>query len=59
MLFTYNNNNNYTVTRTSADNTMMGMNSTAWTWIIIGIAAIGIIAIVWYYTSQTNSNHRD
>ena len=52
-----NDNGNYTATRTSADNTMLGMNSTAWTWIILGIAAVGIIAIVWYYTSQVNSHN--
>ena len=34
-------NNNYTATRTATtDTTFMGMNSTAWTWLIIGIAAI-------------------
>ena len=55
-----NDNGNYTATRTSADNTMLGMNSTAWTWIILGIAAAGIIAIVWYYSSQiTSHNNRD
>ena len=48
--------NNYTATRTSADNTFMGMNSTAWTWLILGIAAIAIIALVWYYSSQLNNN---
>ncbi len=54
--------NNYSATRTSTeDTTIMGMNSTAWTWLIIGIAAIAIIAIVWYYSMQfTNrNNHRD
>lgn len=54
-----NDNDNYTVTRTSADNTIMGMNSTMWTWIILGIAAIGIIAIVWYYSAQLNTNRHD
>ena len=48
--------NNYTATRPSADNTFMGMNSTAWTWLILGIAAIAIIALVWYYSSQLNNN---
>ena len=53
-----NNGDNYTATRTSADNTVMGMNSTVWTWVIIGVAAIGIIALIWYYTSQVNNNNR-
>ncbi len=53
-------NNNYTATRTSAtDNTFMGMNSTAWTWLIIGIAAIAIVALVWYYSMQIRSSHYD
>ena len=45
------NNNNYTAT----DNTLMGMNATAWTWLIIGIAAIAIVALVWYYSMQIRS----
>lgn len=49
--------NNYTATRTSAtDNTFMGMNATAWTWLIIGIAAIAIVALVWYYSMQLRSS---
>ena len=34
----------------------MGMNATTWTWLIIGIAAIAIIALVWYYSSQLKSS---
>lgn len=54
-----NNDNGYTATRTGTnDATVMGMTSTAWTWIILGIAAIAIIAVVWYYSMQfTNNNH--
>lgn len=52
------NNNTYSATRTSADGTttFMGMGATAWTWLIIGIAALAIIAAVWYYSMQTNSS---
>ena len=56
-----NTSNGYNVTRTSTEgaNTLMGMNATMWTWLIIGLAAIGIIALVWYYSMQfTNSNNR-
>ena len=52
--------NNYTATRTSTgngDTTLMGMNATAWTWLIIGIAGIAIIALVWYYGSQLRTSH--
>lgn len=56
-----NRNSNYTATRTSSN--AMGMSQNAWTWLIIGIAAIAIIAVVWYYSMQfTNSgrnNHND
>lgn len=52
--------NNYMATRTSADgNTFMGMNSTSWTWLILGIAGIAIIALVWYYATQFNHNNYD
>ena len=54
-----NNGNSYSATRTStggAEATFMGMNSTVWTWLIIGIAAIAIIALVWYYSSQITND---
>ena len=51
------NNGRYTTTRTATNGTVMGMTSTAWTWLILGIAAIAIIAVVWYYSMQfTNGN---
>lgn len=56
------NNGKYSATRTSTDNTVMGMSSNAWTWLIVGIAAIAIIAVIWYYSMQftrTNSPHDD
>lgn len=62
--FTGTTNNDYMATRTSTaattENTFMGMNATAWTWLILGIAAIAIIALVWYYSAQfTSSRHND
>lgn len=52
-----NSSSQYSTARTSTDNTVMGMTSTAWTWIILAIVAIAIIALVWYYSMQiTNSN---
>ena len=49
----------YNATKTSAtgSSTFMGMNATAWTWLILGIAAIAIIALVWYYSMQVRSNN--
>lgn len=58
---TMTNNGTYNATRTStnAGNTFMGMNATAWTWLIIGIAAIAIVALVWYYSMQLRSSDYD
>ncbi len=53
------NNDTYTAARTSTNGnaTFMGMNATAWTWLILGIAAIAIIAVVWYYSTQITSDN--
>ena len=59
------NGDEYTTTRVAADttnnNTFMGMDANTWTWLIVGVAAIAIIALIWYYTMQLRSsdNHRD
>lgn len=52
-------NDGYVATRTSTGSTFMGMGSTAWTWLILGIAAIAIIALVWYYSMQLNGSNHD
>ena len=54
-----NNDNNYNATRTAGEGTLLGMNSTTWTWVIMGIAAIAIAALVWYYTVQMNNRGYD
>lgn len=46
---------NYTATRTNAD-TWLGMTSTAWTWLIMGILAVAIVALVWFYARQENTS---
>lgn len=53
--------NNYTATRTTTEGeaTFMGMNSMAWTWLIIGLAAIGIISAVWYYAMQVSAENNN
>ena len=54
------NNSYYTATRTATTTpTFMGMSSTAWTWLIIGIAGIAIVALVWYYGSQIRTSNDD
>lgn len=49
-------NGNYSTTRTSADGaaTTAGMSTTAWMWVIFAIAAVIIIAAIWYYAMQGN-----
>ena len=43
-------NNGYTATRTStAQDTFMGMNATAWTWLVIGVLGVLVIGLIWYY----------
>ncbi len=41
----------------NGETTLLGMNSTAWIWLVIGIATIAIIALVWYYGKQNVNNH--
>ncbi len=56
------NDNSYTATRTSTDAeapTFMGMTATAWTWLIMGIVAIAIVALVWYYANQIRTSKYD
>ncbi len=56
-------NANYNATRTATDNnnTFMGMDANVWTWLIVGIAAIAIIALIWYYIAglRSSDNYRD
>lgn len=59
---TNNGNRNYTTTRTANEGTLLGMNATTWTWLIMGIVGIAIIALVWYYSMQhdtANGNYDD
>lgn len=56
------NNRGYVASRTSTDGnaaTFMGMTATAWTWLIMGIATIAIVALVWYYANQTRTSSYD
>lgn len=50
--------NNYVATRTTADDvgSFAGMTSTTWMWLIFAVAAIIIVAAIWYYSAQNNSN---
>lgn len=57
-----NNNNGYNTTRTAVNDQYFagtGMNTATWLWIILAIAAIIIIAAVWYYAMQGNHIDND
>ena len=56
---TLNSATSYTAQRTSADNgTFLGMNADAWSWIIVGVFGIAIVALVLFYGNQ-HSNAED
>ena len=49
--------NNYTAMRTNATTaTWLGMNATAWTWLIMGIVTIAIVGLVWFYAKQDSTS---
>lgn len=48
--------NGYNAVRTSVDDMATGnMSTTTWIWIILAVAAIIIVAMVWYYAVQDNN----
>lgn len=56
----------YTATRTTTraatgtnTGTFLGMNSTVWTWLIMAIVGIAIVALVWMYAKQNNHSYND
>ena len=52
----------YTAARTNANlpnNHWMGMSPTTWTWIILGIAAVVICSLVWYYGSRYETRNTE
>lgn len=52
------NNGSYSATRTATEAPrFMGMTSTGWTWLILGIVALAIIGLVWYYSMQLTGNN--
>lgn len=56
----------YTATRTTTrmatdttDTTFLGMNSTVWTWLIMAIVGIAIVALVWMYAKQRENSYNE
>lgn len=58
-IMTDNNNNGYTAARTATtgEPTMAGIKMTTWSWIILAVAAVGIITIIWSYLAQKKNNY--
>lgn len=59
-------NNDYNATRTTTrsavdagEGTFLGMNGTMWTWLIMAIVGIAIVALVWMYAKQNNNSYND
>ena len=59
-------NDNYTATRTTTrmatdttTGTLLGMSATMWTWLVMAIVGIAIIALVWMYAKQNNHSYND
>lgn len=50
-------NNNYTATRTSATNDMGGVSTSTFSWVIIGVTAVGIVVLLWSYFTQNRENN--
>lgn len=57
---------NYDATRTTTrsavnanEGTFLGMNGTVWTWLIIAVVAVAIIALIWMYVKQNNNSYND
>ena len=51
--------NRTATTRTTANTeTFLGMTSTMWTWLILAIDAVAIVALVWYYSNQISNSKK-
>ena len=48
----------YTANRTASAGTTNGINNTL-VWVILAVSTVAIIALVWYYTTQTNDRYDD
>ena len=55
---TTNDTGNYTAARTSTDTNFFGMsNTTMWTWVILAVFGVAVVALVWYYGLQNNNDN--
>lgn len=54
-----NRNTGYTATRTNTNATWLGMDATMWTWLIMAILGVAIVAMVWFYARQDNTEQSE
>ena len=54
-----NGNTGYTATRTNTNATWLGMDATMWTWLIMAILGVAIVAMVWFYAKQENAEQSE
>lgn len=53
----FNDNADYTTTRTATTMNNTNNMSNTWTWVILAVAAVVIVGLIWYYIAQ--NNHTD
>ena len=55
----YTSNNGYTTTRTATTSTSddLASSTTMYTWVIIGVTAVGIGVLLWSYFAQNSKNN--
>ena len=49
----------YTATRTNTNATWLGMDATMWTWLIMAILGVTIVAMIWFYAKQDNTEQSE
>lgn len=54
-----NGNTGYTATRTNTNATWLGMDATMWTWLIMAILGVTIVAMIWFYAKQDNTEQSE
>ena len=54
-----NGNTGYTATRTNTNATWLGMDATMWTWLIMAILGVAIVAMILFYANQDNTDQSE
>ena len=54
-----NGNTGYTATRTNTNATWLGMDATMLTWLIMAILGVAIVAMIWFYAKQDNTEQSE